>query len=89
MQIISQTVEVDIPIYANLQVSTARKLRQLLAIISQIAPVKPNMSNLAQELAISKNSVPDYLTYLETAGMIGILRDDTAGLRGLGKVEKI
>lgn len=89
MQIISQTVEVDIPIYANLQVSTARKLRQLLAIISQIAPVKPNMSNLAQELAISKNSVPDYLTYLETAGMIGMLRDDTAGLRGLGKVEKI
>lgn len=88
-QVISQTIEVDIPIYANLQVSTARKLRQLLAIISKIAPVKPNMQNLATELGTSKNSIPDYLHYLETAGLIGLLRDDTAGLRALGKVEKI
>lgn len=88
-QVISQTVEVDIPVYANLQVSTARKLRQLLAIISKTAPIKPNMQNLAQELGTSKNSIPDYLNYLEAAGMIGMLRDDTSGLRSLGKVEKV
>lgn len=88
-QVISQTIEVDIPVYANLQVSTARKLRQLLAIISQIAPVKPNMQNLATELGTSKNRIPDYLNYLEAAGMVGQLRDDTSGLRALGKVEKV
>ncbi len=88
-QVVSQTIEVDIPVYYNLQVSTARKLRQLLAIISKIAPVKPNMQNLAQEIGTSKNSIPDYLYYLETAGMIGLLRDDTSGLRALGKVEKV
>lgn len=88
-QIVSQTVEVDIPIYANMQVSTARKLRQLLAVIAKTAPVKPNMSNLSQELGISKNTIPDYFTYLETAGMIGLLRDDTSGLRALGKLEKV
>ena len=53
-----------------MQVSTARKLRQLLAVIAKTAPVKPNMSNLSQELGISKNTIPDYFTYLETAGMI-------------------
>lgn len=88
-QVVSQTIEVDIPVYYNLQVSTARKLRQLLAIISKIAPVKPNMQNLAREIGTSKNSIPDYLNYLETAGMIGLLRDDTSGLRALGKVEKV
>ncbi len=88
-QVVSQTIEVDIPAYYNIQVSTTRKLRQLLAIISKIAPVKPNMQNLAQEIGISKNSIPDYLNYLETAGMIGLLRDDTSGLRTLGKVEKV
>lgn len=36
-----------------------------------------------------KNDVPDYLFYLEKAGMIGQLRDDTGGIRGLGKVEKV
>lgn len=88
-QVVSQTMEVDIPVYFNLQVSTARKLRQLLSIVSRIAPVKPNMSNLAQELSTSKNSIPDYLGYLESAGMISLLRDDTGGLRALGKVEKV
>lgn len=88
-QIITQTVETDIPVYAKMQVSTARKLKQLLAIISGIAPVKPNMQSLAQEIGVSKNSIPDYLHYLENAGMIGMLRDDTGGFRQLGKVEKV
>ena len=47
------------------------------------------MGNLTVELSVSKNDLPDYLVYLETAGLIAQLRDDTGGLRGLGKVEKI
>ena len=38
---------------------------------------------------MSRNNVADYLLYLEKAGLIGQLRDDTGGLRGLGKVEKV
>lgn len=88
-QVMAQTIEVDIPQYAGMKVSTSRKLRRLLAVLSQSAPYKPNMSNLCVELSVSKNDLPDYLLFLEMAGMIGQLRDDTGGLRGLGKVEKI
>ena len=38
---------------------------------------------------MSKNNVPDYLAYLEKAGMIGLLRGHTMGIRNLGKVEKV
>lgn len=88
-QIISQTIDSDIPQYADMLASTARKLKQMLAVIAELAPYKPNADSLATELHISKNNVPDYLVYLEKAGMIGLLRDDTGGLRGLGKVEKV
>lgn len=88
-QIISQTIDSDIPQYADMLASTARKLKQMLAVIAGLAPYKPNADSLAAELHVSKNNVPDYLTYLEKAGMIGLLRDDTGGLRGLGKVEKV
>lgn len=88
-QILSETIEVDIPQYANMTPATARKIKRLLVIISEMAPFKPNMLNLSVELKISKNNVPDYLVYLEKAGLIGQLRDETGGLRGLGKVEKI
>ena len=33
--------------------------------------------------------VADYCLYIEEAGMIAQLRDDTGGIRGLGKVNKI
>lgn len=88
-QVINQTIETDIPQYADMKASTARKLKQLLMVISGLAPMKPNADNLAREIGVSKNNVPDYILYLEKAGMIAQLRDDTGGLRGLGKVEKI
>ena len=88
-QIVRQTIESDIAQYADLKASTARKLIQLLAVISAIAPVKPNAESLSQEVGVSKNNISDYLVYLEKAGMIGQLRDNTGGLRGLGKVEKV
>jgi hypothetical protein len=51
--------------------------------------MKPNADSLSQEVGVSKNNIPDYLVYLEKAGMIGQLRANTGGLRGLGKVEKV
>lgn len=88
-QIVSQTIENDIPQYADMKASTARKLKRMLSIISGLVPFKPNADNLAKEIGVSKNNIPDYFVYLEKAGMIGQLRDDTGGLRGLGKVEKV
>lgn len=88
-QVVSQTIEIDIPQYADMKVSTARKLKQMLAVVSKLAPYKPNADNLATEIGVSKNNISDYLVYLEKAGMIGQLRDNTGGLRGIGKVEKV
>lgn len=88
-QIVQQTIESDIAQYADLKPATARKLKQLLGVVSSLAPYKPNYDNLAKEVGISKNNVADYLTYLEKAGLIGMLRDNTAGMRQLGKIEKV
>lgn len=88
-QILSQTIESDIPQYADMKASTARKLKQLLAVVAKLAPFKPNADNLSREIGVSKNNISDYFVYLEKAGLIGQLRDDTGGLRGLGKVEKV
>lgn len=88
-QIIAQTVETDIPLFADLMSSTARKIKQLLGVLSQLAPYKPSIEKLSVEIGVSKNSLPEYLNMLERAGMISLLRDDTKGLRSLGKVEKL
>lgn len=88
-QVISQTLDVDIPQFCDMNAGTSRKLKQMMGIIAKSVPFKPNFTNLATEVKVSKNDIPTYLVYLEMAGMLGMLRDDTGGMRGLGKVEKI
>ncbi|WP_114748541.1 ATP-binding protein [Pleomorphovibrio marinus] len=88
-QVVNQTLETDIPTYAQMNVSTGRKLKQLLAIIAQSVPFRPNMSKIAGMLNISRNNIADYLLYMEEAGMIMQLRTKAEGLRALGKVDKV
>ena len=88
-QIINLTLESDIPQFADMNVSTGRKLKQLLAIIAKSVPFKPNFSSIAKVLEISRNNISDYCLYIEEAGLIAQLRDATGGVRGLGKVDKI
>lgn len=89
LQVINQTMEVDIPQYANMNVSVGRKLKQLLMVIARSVPFKPVLQKLADVTGINRNYVSDYLSFMEKAGMIAQLRDDTSGLRGLGKIEKV
>lgn len=88
-QVLNQTMEVDIPLYAGMNASTGRKLKKLLAVIAQSVPFKPVMDSIASVVGVSRNVLPDYFLYMEQAGMIGQLRDDTGGIRGVGKVEKV
>ncbi len=87
--VINQVVDNDIPVFAEMTVSTAQKLKKLLYIIAQSVPFKPNYSKLARDLDINRNTVADLMVYLEKAQLINILRDDTHGIASLGKVDKV
>ena len=88
-QILNLTLEVDISQFANLSVTTARKLKKLLLVVAESVPFKPNFVSLAAKLEVSRNSLEEYLTFMEDAGLIARLRDQANGIIGLGKVEKI
>lgn len=88
-EVINTVLEYDIPKYMDLRISTIDKIKHLLMIISENVPFKPNYNKIAELLNVSRNSVPDYFSYLEKAGLIMLLRDETKGIRGLGKVNKV
>lgn len=88
-KVINRVIEEDIPRFAELSVTMAEKLKVLLYIISQSVPFKPNYSKLSRELGIHRNYVSDLVYWLERAGLINILRDETKGIKLLGKVNKI
>ena len=88
-EIINTTIEVDIPSYAEMNISTAKKLKQLLGVISQSVPFKPVNKTLAEIIGVSRNDIADHFIYMERAGLIAQLRNDVGGIRGLGKTEKM
>ena len=88
-QVVRLTMEMDIPHFANMTPATGKKLHRMLSIIASNVPYKPEATGLANELKVSRNDIPTYLLYMEKAGMISQLRDQTGGMRGLGKIEKI
>lgn len=89
LQVVAQTMESDIPMYLNANVSIGRKLKQLLIVVAESVPFKPVMQKLADVTGINRNYIQDYLMYMERAGMIAQLRDAVGGIRGLGKTEKV
>lgn len=88
-QVITRTLEVDIPQFAGMTAATGRKLKRLMAIASTLAPFKPNMTSLGSQIQASRNSIEDYLLYMEKAGMVAQLRTNAGGLDALGKTEKV
>lgn len=89
MQVVSQTMETDIPLYLALNASMGHKLKSLLMVVAQSVPFKPVIQHIADATGLSRNNIPDYFLHMERVGMIAQLRDDTLRLRGLGKVEKL
>ena len=87
--VVNLTIENDIPVYANMNIATTKKIRQLLYVVSQSVPFKPNFTKIGQTIDVHRNLVTDFLYYLERAGIISQLRNNTGGIRLLGKIEKI
>jgi hypothetical protein len=87
--ILKQIVEVDIPMFANMQISSGNKLKKLLYVIAQSSQFKPNNAKLERDLQLNRNTLPEYFEYLEKAGLINLLREKVSGIKILEKVEKV
>lgn len=88
-QVVNQVLEVDIPKFAELTLTTIEKLKRLMYVVAQSVPFKPNYSKLGRDLECHRTSVSDLMLLLEKSHLVQILRDDSFGVSSLGKVDKI
>jgi len=86
---INLVLESDLPSIYNLNYYSVQKIRKMLAVVSRIAPFKPNVQKLAAQSGISRDSLLKYLFYLEKAQIIKWLGKDTFGINYLNKPDKL
>lgn len=87
--VINQTMEVDIPAYAKMNASTARKLKQLLYVISRSVPFKPNFTEIGRVISCDRGTVADHMVYMEKSTLIRQLNFTPDGMDLVQKVDKI
>lgn len=71
---INMMLEVDVLLIKQIDQRCLHKLRKLLYILSQDAPDRPNVSQLAKSIDTSRATVSNYLQYLADAQMISLLK---------------
>lgn len=87
--VINQTMEVDIPAYARMNISTARKLKQLLYVISRSVPFKPNFTEIGRAISTDRGVVADHMVYMEKSSLIRQLNFAPDGMNLIQKVDKV
>ena len=89
LQTVQTILETDIPLFAKLNATTVSKLKQLIVVLAKSVPFKPNYTKLAEIVKIDRQTLTDYISYMEKAGLVKQLHDGTKGIRGLGKIAKL
>jgi hypothetical protein len=88
-QLVRTIVEYDMAELKDFDVRNARKMLQLIYVIAQQVPFKPNLTELAEKTSIHRNSLVNYLHYLEQAKIISLLYPAGRSTAVLQKPEKV
>lgn len=88
-QMIRTIVEYDMAEIKGFDIRNGKKLLQLLYIVAQQVPFKPNLSSLANKTSIHRNSLSLYLQYLAEARLIDLLYPEGISVSTPQKPEKI
>ena len=85
------SLESDLPaIHPNLSGASIKRLRRLLAAIAENVPLTPDYSKLRRRLQIADDrTLKDYLSYLEDAELITVLRRQGSPLGSMDKPDRI
>lgn len=88
-EIIIQILESDLPFSAGIRYANIQKIKQILYIISESVPFKPNIEKISSRVEISRNTLKEYLYYLHEALLTMNLGSEAKGISKLSKPEKI
>jgi len=88
-EIISLTLEIDLPYNTEISHSKIFHIKQLLYIIAERVPFKPNIQKISERIATSRNTLKQYLHILDEAQIIALLFSEKKGMSSLTKPEKI
>ena len=88
-EIINMILEIELPLLRNTDISIISKIKQMLYVVSQSVPFKPNITALASKVQVTRKTILSYLNYLSDAEILNLVYNDTSRISLLQKPEKL
>lgn len=88
-EVITQTIDMDIPAVEDVEYGTLQKLKKLLMILAVQVPFIPKMNELYQELDTNREQGLKLLNLLEQAKMISMLKTPVKALKSISAPDKL
>ncbi|MDR0812177.1 MAG: AAA family ATPase [Paludibacter sp.] len=89
MQTFNTIVETDLPSIENIDFYSISRIKKFFYILSGMVPFTPNISQLSQMVDVTRPSLTNYLSLLEKAHAVLLLKKEATGIRQMVKPEKI
>ena len=87
--VINQTIEIDLVNLSLIKPAFVNKLKKLLLILAESNPFELNITKIASNLEVSRNTIYAYLNHLDKADLINIVLNAKKGISKLSKPEKL
>jgi len=85
----NMVIEIELPLLRNVEPSKITKIKQLLYILAQSVPFKPNVTKLADRIGVTRNTIVEYINHLSDTKLINVIYSNTRGISLLQKPDKI
>ena len=86
---VNMILEIELPFLRGVEIAYVQKIKKLLSIIGESVPFIPNITQLASTIGVSRQTLLQYLKYLEDSKLIKLIYTKARGLSVLEKPEKI
>ncbi len=88
-EVVSQTIDLDIPAIEDVEYHTLQKLKKLMVILANQVPFIPKMNEFYQEMQTSREQGLKLLNILEDAKLITMLKTSAKALKHISAPNKL
>ncbi len=87
--VVNLTIDVDLVMLGYIKPAYANKLKKLLNVICYSKPFELNVTKVATNIEVSRNTIYAYLEHLTKGDLLTVVADNKKGLSSLSKPEKL
>jgi len=88
-QVLNLVIDEELPAICKVETANCRKIKALIDVLCSTVPFEVDISRMSQQSGLQRNTVIEYLSHLQKAGILNLLYSDLRNVKKMQKPDKI